>query len=276
MPDNDLELLICYGREAGDIARGYFERGADSWDKPGDAGPVTEADLAVDRHLKERLLEARPGYGWLSEETPDTTARLSTQKQFIVDPIDGTRSFVAGQKTWAHSLAVAEDGEVTAGVIYLPMLDQLYTAERGGGATLFEADRVQTLTTSDQTRLDMAQILCAKPNMDVVPWKDGNPPQFARAHRPSLAYRMALVAKGRFDGMLTLRPTWEWDIAAGVLIAKEAGATVTGADGKPLKFNSKSAQTAGVLSAAPAIHDAIHARLAPQEALTAQIERTPS
>ena len=123
MPAADLPLLIEAAREAGRIARS-FNGAAKSWNKPGDAGPVTEADLAVNDMLEERLLAARPGYGWLSEETQDTPERLAREKVFIVDPIDGTRSFVEGDDSWAHSLAVAENGIVTAGVVFLPMRGQ--------------------------------------------------------------------------------------------------------------------------------------------------------
>jgi myo-inositol-1(or 4)-monophosphatase len=75
---------------------GFFRRDPRRWDKPGEAGPVTEADLAVDALLKRSLRAARPGYGWLSEETPDDDARLSHDRVFILDPIDGTRAFIAG------------------------------------------------------------------------------------------------------------------------------------------------------------------------------------
>ena len=82
-----------------------------------------------------------------------------------------------------------------------------------------------------------------------------------RHHRPSLAYRLCLVAEGRFDAMLTLRPAWEWDIAAGALILSEAGACVTDRRGGPLRFNNTHPQTDGVLAANPALHAALLDRL---------------
>ncbi|TAG15735.1 MAG: 3'(2'),5'-bisphosphate nucleotidase CysQ, partial [Rhodobacterales bacterium] len=124
----DLALLTEAAREAGRIALRYWRREPKVWDKGGDHGPVTEADLAVNDMLKLMLLSARPDYGWLSEETPDDAARLSAETVFIIDPIDGTRAFVAGEETFAHSLAVAHQGKVTAGVVFLPALDKIYTA----------------------------------------------------------------------------------------------------------------------------------------------------
>ena len=114
---NDLILLNEAARAAGDIAKHYFKKNPKVWDKGGTAGPVTEADLEVDRMLSSDLRLARPGYGWLSEETEDTTDRLSKESVFIVDPIDGTRSFIAGTPHWAHSLAVAKSGFIQAAAV---------------------------------------------------------------------------------------------------------------------------------------------------------------
>ncbi len=116
----------------------YWRQTHKSWEKAAGAGPVTEADLAVDEMLKDRLLAARPDYGWLSEETDDDPARLAHDHVFIVDPIDGTRAFMAGERTWAHSLAVAHQGQIVAAAIYLPAHDKLYTAAIGDGARLNE------------------------------------------------------------------------------------------------------------------------------------------
>ncbi|MEL6958820.1 MAG: 3'(2'),5'-bisphosphate nucleotidase CysQ, partial [Pseudomonadota bacterium] len=205
MPDADLTLLIDAARAAGEIARSYVGASPDVWDKSDGQGPVTEADLHVNRQLLADLQAARPDYGWLSEESEDSEARLKTERQFIIDPIDGTRAFIDGSKDWAHSIAIAEGGQVIAGVVYLPMRDALYAAALGQGATL----NGETIHTSTRNHMDAATLLSAKPNYDPRHWKAG-PPAARRTFRSSLAYRMALVAEGRFDGMLSLRPTWEW------------------------------------------------------------------
>ena len=254
---DDLILLTNAAREAGRIATGFSGKDAQRWDKPDGAGPVTEADLAVNAMLETKLQTARPGYGWLSEETEDTTARLGRDRVFIVDPIDGTRSFVEGSNTWAHALAVAEQGVVTAAVIYLPLLDLMYVAATGQGATLNGAP----ITPSSPVSLGAADILAARPNMNAEHWTNGNPPDFQRSYRPSLAYRMALVAQGQFDGMLTLRPSWEWDIAAGDLILREAGAICTDRTGAALRFNNPRPMVDGVVAAGGMVHDQLSAAL---------------
>ncbi|CUH63423.1 Inositol-1-monophosphatase [Thalassovita gelatinovora] len=258
MPATDLDLLIEAAREAGDIARSFSGPTAQAWNKPGDQGPVTEADLAVNSALHARLIGARPSYGWLSEEDEDTAHRLTRPRVFIIDPLDGTRSFIEGASTWAHSLAIADNGVVTAAAIYLPMKDKLYTAAAGQGAFL----NGQPIRVSTRQDLTGASVLAAKPNYTPTNWKGQQVPDVKRSYRPSLAYRLSLVAEGRYDAMMTLRDSWEWDIAAGDLILREAGATVSDVRGAALRFNNPHPKVKGVIAAGSAVHDAISRRLA--------------
>ena len=256
MPETDLALLARAAEEAGRIAKRFFGRGPRVTDKPDGLGPVTEADLAVNAMLEEMLRAERPDYGWLSEESRDGPARLKTRRQFVVDPIDGTRAFIEKGRDWSHALAVVEDGEVIAGAVHLPMRDAMFLAEKGGGAFLND-----TPIRVTETDLEAATLLATKPNFDPKHWVGGVLPPVKRAFRSSLAYRMCLVAEGRFDGMLTLRPSWEWDIAAGSLIAAEAGARVTDQHGTALRFNNAHPQLPGVVAAGPALHQALSTRL---------------
>ncbi len=252
MPARDLPLLIDAARMAGRVATSFVGKTAARWEKPGGQGPVTEADLAVNALLHNVLHTARPDYGWLSEETEDNAHRLSKDKVFIVDPIDGTRSFVDGSNTWAHSVAIAEQGHVTAAVVYLPLRDKLYAAARGHGASL----NGRAISASAGTSLSASTILAAKPVLHAKHW-DGAVPSFQLGYRPSLAYRLALVAEGRFDAMLTLRHTWEWDIAAGTLIAAEAGGSAFDRTGGSLQFNNADPRLNGIIAGGPVICSAL-------------------
>ena len=149
MPTHDLALLTEAARAAGEVALRYWKNAPKAWDKA-DASPVTEADLACNDLIQGILRRARPSYGWLSEETPDDTARLDTEYQFIIDPIDGTRAFIAGEKHFSHSLAVAQNGEITAAVVYLPALDKLYTANN----TAHAQTNAQPLKCRQMSRAD--------------------------------------------------------------------------------------------------------------------------
>lgn len=257
MPERDLALLTEAALRAGEIALGFWKRGPKSWDKGGGHGPVTEADLAVNDMLADLLRAARPDYGWLSEETEDGAARQDARRLFIVDPIDGTRAFLAGEETFAHSLAVAEAGRVTAAVVYLPAIDRLYTACDRGPA-LCDG---QPIAASDRAGIAGASLLASAPSLAPQHWK-GGAPEVKRSFRASLAYRLCLVAEGRFDGMVTLRDTWEWDIAAGALICERAGAVVTDRTGAGIVYNAAHPQAAGVIAAAPGLHGALIDRLA--------------
>ena len=251
MRGTDLALLIDAAKASGEIAKSFFQKDPKRWDKTDGAGPVTEADLAVNEQLERDLRKARPDYGWLSEESADSTERQSSGHVFIIDPIDGTRAFIEGSKDWAHSIAITENGLPVAGVIYLPMPDLLYAAEIGQGATCNGA----RLTASEDKPIDAATVLSAKPNMDPKYWAALVPP-FKRTFRSSVAYRLALVGEGRFDGMLTLRPTWEWDVAAGALIVTEAGGIVSDQKGQAVVFNNPHPQINGMV-AAGGIHAAL-------------------
>ena len=257
MPATDLPLLIRAARAAGEVARGFAKGHAKCWDKPDGAGPVTEADLAVNDSLEAALRGARPDYGWLSEESEDDGGRLARDRVFIIDPIDGTRSFIEGSGTWAHSIAVVENGIATAAVVYLPMRDLLYAAAAGQGATLNGAP----IRAATREKLTGASVLAAKPGYDPKHWR-GPVPDVERAYRPSLAYRLCVVAQGRFDAMFTLRPTWEWDVAAGDLILREAGAATSDKAAGNLRFNNAVPQVDGIVAANPALHREITGTLA--------------
>ncbi|MDO5657327.1 MAG: 3'(2'),5'-bisphosphate nucleotidase CysQ [Paracoccus sp. (in: a-proteobacteria)] len=258
MPERDLDLLTRAAHESGDIARKYWRKSPETWEKDAGAGPVTEADLAVNAHLEQRLLAARPDYGWLSEESTDDASRLDAERCFIIDPIDGTRAFIDGQQGFSHSLAVAEGDRIIAAVVHLPVMGLTYAAHRDGPATL--NGRVIAPREADMAG---ATVLTPRASMDGAFWDGGAPPPFKREFRPSLAWRLCLVAEGRFDAALSLRAAWEWDIAAGALIAERAGAVVSDMFGRAMRFNSPAAMVDGLVIAAPRLHDGLTRALRP-------------
>jgi myo-inositol-1(or 4)-monophosphatase len=207
-------------------------------------------DLEVDALLRTRLEALLPDAGWLSEETVDNPDRLSRSRVWVVDPIDGTRDYIRGRRGWAISIALVEDGRPIIGVLDAPARDEVWRAATGQGATLNDVpiragDRTEfagaRVPTDALPKIDSDLVLVEKPN--------------------SIALRIAMVASDRADLVATLRWGHEWDIAAAVLIAAEAGATVTDALGQPLAFNTPSAQAFGVLATSPGIHAAAVERL---------------
>lgn len=249
MPASDLDLLTQAALAAGEIAMCFFRQDPECWDKGSDQGPVSEADLAIDKMLTSDLLAARPDFGWLSEETDDDPERLKHEHVFIVDPIDGTRSFINGHENFATSVAIAHKGEVMAAVVHLPAKNLTFAAAKGQGATL----NGEPIYQNDRTELRGARILASGSQTKKELWRGGAPP-IERHFRSSLAYRMCLVAQGRFDGMITLRPTWEWDVAGGDLICREAGCFLSDSKGQRPVYNQPAARLDGMLAASPDVH----------------------
>lgn len=254
MPGRDLALIEDAARAAGEVALGYWKLDPRQWDKGDGAGPVSEADLAVNELLQRTLMAARPDYGWLSEETTDDPSRLTCDRVFIIDPIDGTRAFLAGEDSFAISVAVAEHGHVVAGAVFLPARGAMFTGLENGPALKNGAP----IAVSTQQDISAARVLTTRATLSAQHWPGGLP-AFQRHFRPSLAYRLCLAAEGRFDAMLTLRDAWEWDIAAGVLIAECAGAMVTDGYGQALRFNTAGRSAAGVVVGPPILHAALMA-----------------
>jgi myo-inositol-1(or 4)-monophosphatase len=257
---SDLDLLREAAIEAGRIALRRRERGLKIWSKAG-GSPVTNADLEADAYLTKTLRGARPQYGWLSEETADDPARLQARRIFIVDPIDGTVAFMKRKPWFSVALAVVEDGRVVCGVIHAPVLNETYEATAGGGARLNgePIEPSESVTLDDCAMLGDAQLFARSDWAE--PW-----PQMRVEKRNSIALRMAFVAAGAFDAALALGPKSDWDVAAGTLIAEEAGAKVSDASGAAFRFNRADPRQRSLVCAAPGVHPLILARTAPIEA----------
>ena len=249
MPEPNLDVVARIVAEAGRIAA---ERGGSdyaSWEKvPGH--PVCDVDLEVDAYLHEHLRALDPDAGWLSEETLDLSDRIERRRLWVVDPIDGTRDFLRRRAGWCVSVALVEDRVPVLGVLSAPQRGELWTASRGEGSW---RNGVR-LEVSPRDRLEGARVPA-----DRLPDPDRDLTAVAKPN--SIALRIALVAAGEADLVATLRWGYEWDIAAAALIAEEAGATVTGALGQPLAFNTASGEAFGVLVATPGIHEAAVERL---------------
>ncbi|HWE45530.1 MAG TPA: 3'(2'),5'-bisphosphate nucleotidase CysQ [Caulobacteraceae bacterium] len=252
----DLALLSDAAREAGALALTMRAEGLKIWSKS-EGSPVTDADMAVDALLQERLLGARPDYGWLSEETADDPARLTKQRIFVVDPIDGTAAFMKSRPWWTVAVAVVEDGRPTAAVVFAPQTDEFAEAALGQGARR----NGHAIQASDTDTLDDAAVLADAKLLERPIWPEPWP-AMRLEKRNSIAYRMTLVAAGVFDAAIALGRKWDWDLCAGALIATEAGAKVSDHKGRPFVFNRPVPQQASLVCAAPALHPLILSRCA--------------
>lgn len=216
--------------------------------------PLTDADLEADRLLHEDLVGACPDYGWLSEETVDTADRLDRKRVWIVDPIDGTRSFIAAVPEFTVSIGLAEDGAAVAGVVYNPAKDELYHAVRGGGAfcSVRGAEPVRLEVRREAVDTEVT-LFASRTEIGA-----GELAGFSEAWRiepvGSTAYKLARVAASPGSAFLSRGPKSEWDICAGVLIVAEAGGFVTDLTGVVPEFNRPDPYVHGVIAANEALH----------------------
>jgi myo-inositol-1(or 4)-monophosphatase len=234
--------------EAGRIAMRFFGKKHERWEK-GPGQIVTEADLAIDRYLHAALRRERAEDGWLSEETVDDRLRLERRRVWVVDPIDGTRSFAEGVPEFAVSVALLVENRPVLGFVYNPAKGELFEAVRGAGARLHG----RSLRASGASSLAGAKI-CASRSESRRRNFAALLPQVELVTLGSLAYKLALVAAGRFDAYLSWRRTNDWDIAAALLLLEEAGAVASDASGAPLLLNRPEPVHGGILAAPPALH----------------------
>lgn len=250
--EEDLRLLCRLAQDAGDLAMSYIRQGgAEAWNKTKGGGPVTEADLAVNRLCARTLKAARPEYGWLSEETLDDPAARQKSRVWVVDPIDGTRAYVDGDPNWCVGLAVVEDGEAVAGVVYAPALGQFFDARRGSGARR----NGETIQVSGRQREAGLRLITNEGLTKHPDWREPWPEVHLAHPKPNATLlRMALVAAGDWDAVLVLSAKSDWDLAAGTVLVTEAGGKATTHTGAPLVFNQAIPAQPSVLASGNALH----------------------
>ena len=225
----DCELLAGAVRDAGAVALKYFRGELKSWTKGKSESPVTEADIASNDLLRERLLA--PGDGWLSEESENDPSRLDARRVWVVDPIDGTRAYMAGREDWSISAALVEAGRPVAAALYAPATDELFLATPGAGATRNGVP----MQASGGSGLDGARIAGPKRMMERTAARAAGLIVVPRIH--SLALRLVRVAQGEIDAAVAGGSGNDWDLAAADLLVHEAGGMITALDGKALIYN---------------------------------------
>lgn len=246
--DSDVSALLQRAvREAGALALSKFRSSYKSWTKD-KASPVTEVDIAVDELLRERLGAHDPNYGWLSEETADDAARLGAERIWIVDPIDGTRGFMAGFPDWSIVAALVERGRPIAAVLFAPVSEQLFVAEAGKG-TLLNGTPVRAADGDD---LDRVRVAGPKRRLDalaaLIPGLEFMP----KVH--SLALRLTRIAEGTLEIAFAGPNSRDWDLAAADLLVHEAGGRLTTLAGQLLIYNRAETAHPALIAAGRARH----------------------
>jgi myo-inositol-1(or 4)-monophosphatase len=246
----DAALLTDTVRAAGALAQSLFRTELKNWIK-GASSPVSEADIAVNDLLETRLRSATPDYGWLSEESADDEARLGKPLVWIVDPIDGTRAYLAGREDWCVSVALVADATPVLAAVFAPASDEFFFAMRGQGAR--RNDKPVFATAGSD--LDFSRMAGPKPLVQRLSPSSDEITLHPRIG--SLALRLCRVAEGSLDAAFAGGQSRDWDLAAANLIVQEADGRMTTLSGDAIEYNRREV-THGVLVAAG--HDR-HARI---------------
>ena len=266
MPASDRAALAAVAAQVADAVRSAgalaleASRGPlKTWVKGHDS-PVSEADIAVDALLKERLTAIMPDAAWLSEETEDDPARLSAQRVWIVDPIDGTRAFIAGRADWTVSVALVEDGRPIVAALHAPATEEFFLGVAGAGVTrnglairVGAGEGLAGVRVSGPKRF-VDEVAAATPDAVILP----------RVH--SLALRLARVADATLDVAFAGGASHDWDLAAADLLVHEAGGLLTTLEGATLSYNGTVPTHGMLVAAGRARHRAVSRLLRPSDA----------
>jgi myo-inositol-1(or 4)-monophosphatase len=240
------EQLVSAVREAGQMALGKFRAPLKIWNKD-NYSPVSEADIAVNEFLQERLRDPSGQIGWLSEETEDDPERLRARRLWIIDPIDGTRAYIGGRPDWSIATALVEEGRPVVAVLFAPVEDEMFVAVAGRGATLNDAPIHTTDGGLDKSRI-------AGPAGYLNRLQAIEPRFIAQPKIHSLALRFARVAHGAIDAAFASGNSHDWDLAAADLLVHEAGGALTTFDGQSLIYNKPDPVHPPLVAAGPQRH----------------------
>ena len=230
--NSDLNIAKEAAIEAGGLILNYYKADYEIKDK-GYHNPVTTADHAADSRLKEILISAKPDYGWLSEETVDSPERLTKERVWVVDPMDGTKEFIEGVPHFVVSIGLVENGIPIVGVLYNPVTGETFSAAQGEGAQL----NGEPIRCSTKENVKDMVILNSRSETHRGLWEpfDGTFRELRAIG--SVAYKLGLTAAGKADIFASLRPKNEWDICAGNCIINEAGGKLIDLYGNLRQYN---------------------------------------
>jgi len=225
-------LLEGSVRQAGALVLSLFRTELKNWIK-GASSPVSEADIAVNDLLESKLRSATPDYGWLSEESADDEARLGKPLAWIVDPIDGTRAYLAGREDWCVSAALVADASPVLAAVFAPASNEFFFAMRGQGATHNEVP----IYATGGTDMDFSRVAGPKPLVERLSRSGAEITLHPRIG--SLALRLCRVAQGNLDAAFAGGQSRDWDLAAANLIVHEANGRMTALSGDTILYNRR-------------------------------------
>jgi len=242
--DNILEHSINAAKKAGEIIMKFYKTKLSVKEKSPN-NPVTKADLAANEIINEILTKQYPSFGWLSEETKDSSERLNKEFVWIIDPIDGTKEFIEGIPNFSISIGLVQNGVPIMGVLYNPATNELFYAQKNNGA--YYNNKI--VTCSLNNNISDINIVISRSEMNAGLWDKYNSTTKNKIEIGSVAYKLGLISAGKYDFFATLKPKNEWDICAGHIILEEAGGVLKNIKNfkAPIYNQKNTLQTPGLL-----------------------------
>ena len=229
---SELKITIKAAKEAGDVILKYYKSKYEIKDKSYH-NPVTTADKEADETIKKILMNNFPDYGWLSEETVDSSERLLKEKVWVVDPLDGTKEFIEGIPNFVVSIGLVKEGNPILGILYNPVTKELFSASKGEGAFLNN----ERISCSSKEKTEEMVILNSRSETQRGLWNPYKDKFKVLEPIGSVAYKLGLTAAAKADVFASLRPKNEWDICAGNCIINESGGKLIDLNGNQRKYN---------------------------------------
>jgi 3'(2'), 5'-bisphosphate nucleotidase len=271
--ERELRACVELARRAGEAALGYYGKPLRVEHKDEFDEPVTQADRAVNELIVRHLREAFPEDGVLAEESVDTDRRIGRERVWMIDPIDGTKGFIAGTGDFCVQIGLAIGGRAALGVLYAPATDVLYWAARGQGAWVLrptseagESQKAERLSVTGETELGRMRLAESRshrgPRMESVVSALGVRAE-VRSH--SVGIKVGLLVERQADLYIHLSPkTKQWDTCAPEAVLAEAGGRMTDVFGQPLRYNTPDVLNRnGIVASNGAAHEQVVARLRP-------------
>ena len=213
-----LKNSIFAAKSAGQIIMKYYKTKLDVTHKSPN-NPVTKADYEANEKIKEILTLNYPDFGWLSEETKDSSERLKKEYVWIIDPIDGTKEFIEGIPNFSISIGLVQNGIPILGVLYNPASGELFYAKKNQGS--YYNDKL--VKCSLKKNISNISTVISRTEVNAGLWDKYDKTTKNKIEIGSIAYKLGLIAAGKYDFFATLKPKNEWDICAGHIILEEAG-----------------------------------------------------
>jgi 3'(2'), 5'-bisphosphate nucleotidase len=271
--ERELRAAVELARRAGEAALAYYGGPLRVEHKEEFDEPVTQADRAVNELIVSALQREFPGDGILAEESVDTERRLSRERVWMVDPLDGTKGFIAGTGDFAVQIGLAVAGRSALGVLYAPATDVLYWAARGHGAWVLRPTseagrslRAERLRVSDERELSRVRLAESRshrgPRMDAVVRSLGVRAEI-KSH--SVGIKVGLLVERQADLYIHMSPkTKQWDTCAPEAVLTEAGGRMTDLWGEPLRYNTRDVLNRnGLVASNGAAHASVVGRMRP-------------